>query len=66
MSKPINHVETLIDSAIHQLQDFKKKLPERSYFKLTSVDTRVNEIKAAQKTLDAVVHLLKTGKGLTQ
>ena len=59
-----NNVEILLGVAISELNTFKGKLGDRSYFKLTSVDKRVGEIKAVRSTLDAVIHLLQTGKGL--
>jgi len=61
-----NNVEVLLNVSISELKSFKDKLDQRSYFKNTSIDKRIGEIKAVRSTLDAIIHMLKTGKGLSQ
>jgi len=45
------------------IEDFEKKVEDRSFMRAERIPARINEIKAIQAMFDGIIHILQSHKG---
>jgi len=53
-------IELLIKQAIKELEEFKDKLQQPSYFQTLAVPSRINELESTRSLIRAVIFKLKS------